>query len=188
MNLPAADLGIMAEHLPTHEGVISKLKIFYEIVDNQELKKLLQLNTQMLMEHVSVMLKLIDPDNKEEVKLAEMPDLQINMKSIKLSEQEKDIVLETRAVSKLMGSDNFNSALMMKDMNVKNIHIQMAYQDVRMQMLYNMIVEHVDADFTPRVTEAMQSKTYDKYKHILKEQGFKRKNPAEAAAPDNSIF
>lgn len=169
MNLPAADLGIMAEHLPTHEGVISKLRIFKGIVDNQELKKLIQLNIQMLREHVRAMLELIDPNRKGEVKLAEMPDIQINTEMLQLSEQEKDIVLETRSASKLMGSDNFNSALMMKDMNVKNIHIQMSYQDVRMQILYNMVVEHVDGDFTPRVTEAMQSKTYEKYKHILKE-------------------
>ncbi|MFT9597418.1 hypothetical protein [Mesobacillus sp.] len=169
MNLPAADLGIMAEHLPTHEGVISKLRIFKEIVDDQELKKLIQLNIQMLREHVRAMLELIDPNRKGEVKLADMPDIQLNTEMLKLSEQEKDIVLETRAVSKLMGSNNFNSALMMKDMNVKNIHIQMAYQDVRMQMLYNMVVEHVNGDFTPLVTEAMQSKTHEKYKHILKE-------------------
>ena len=169
MNLPAVDLGIMAEHLPTHEGVISKLKIFKEIVNNQEFKKLIQLNIQMLREHVRVMLELINPDRKGEVKLAEMPDIQINTEMLKLSEQEKDIVLETRAVSKLMGSDNFNSALMMKDMNVKNIHIQMAYQNVRMQMLYNMVVEHVNGAFTPRVTEAMQLKTHEKYRHILKE-------------------
>ena len=169
MNLPAADLGIMAEHLPTHEGVISKLKIFNEIVKNPELKKLIQSNIQMLWDHVKVMLELINPDHKGEVKLAELPDLQVNVEMVKLSEQEKDIVLETRAVSKLMGSDNFNSALMMKDLNVKNIHIQMAYQDIRMQMLYNMVVEKVNGDFTPRVTEAMQSKTHEKYKHILKE-------------------
>ncbi|WP_233434960.1 hypothetical protein [Mesobacillus jeotgali] len=81
------------------------------------------------------MLELIDPNRKGEVKLAEMPDIQINTEMLQLSEQEKDIVLETRAASKLMGSDNFNSALMMKDMNVKNIHIQMSYQDVRMQIL-----------------------------------------------------
>lgn len=168
MNLPAVDLGIMAEHLPTHEGVISKLKIFNEIVENQELKKLIQLNIQMLREHVRAMLELIDPNRKREVKLAEMSDIQINTDKLKLSEQEKEIILETRSGSKLMGSNNFNSALMMKDMNVKNIHIQMAYQDVRMQMLYNMVVEHVDADFTPRVSEEMQAKTHDKYKHILK--------------------
>ncbi|NKE06472.1 hypothetical protein [Mesobacillus selenatarsenatis] len=169
MNFPAVDLGIMAEHLPTHEGVISKLKIFKDIVDNQEIKKLLQLNIQMLREHVRAMLELIDPDHNGEVKLAELPDMDLNTEMLNLSEQEKDIVLEARAASKLMGSDNFNSALMMKDMNVKNIHIQMAYQDVRMQVLYNMVVEHVNGDFTPHVTEAMQSKTYEKYKHILKE-------------------
>jgi hypothetical protein len=169
MNLPAVDLGIMAEHLPTHKGVISKLKIFHEIVDNQELEKLIQLNIQMLREHVRAMLELIDPKRKGEVKLAEMADIQINTEKLNLTEQEKDIVLETRSASKLMGSNNFNSALMMKDRNVKHIHIQMAYQDVRMQMLYNMIVEHVVADFTPRVTEAMQAKTHEKYKHILQE-------------------
>lgn len=76
MNLPPVDLGIMDEHLPTHEGVISKLKIFKEIVNNQELKKLIQLNISMLREHVRVMLELIDPDHKGEVKLAEMPDIQ----------------------------------------------------------------------------------------------------------------
>jgi hypothetical protein len=169
MNLPAADLGIMAEHLPAHEGAINKLKIFKEIVESQELKKIIQLNIQMLREHVRAMLELIDPRRKGEVELAEMPDIQINTEMLKLSEQEKDIVLETRAASKLMGSNNFNSALMMKDMNVKNIHIQMSYQDIRMQMLYDMVVEHVDGDFTPRVTEEMQAKTHEKYKHILKE-------------------
>lgn len=168
MNLPAADLGIMAEHLPAHEGAINKLKIFKEIVESQELKKIIQLNIQMLREHVRAMLELIDPRRKGEVELAEMPDIQINTEMLKLSEQEKDIVLETRAASKLMGSNNFNSALMMKDMNVKNIHIQMSYQDIRMQMLYDMVVEHVDGDFTPRVTEEMQAKTHEKYKHILK--------------------
>lgn len=169
MNFPAVDLGIMAEHLPAHEGMISKLKIFNEVVDNQELKKLIQLNIQMLREHVRAMLELIDPKRKGEVKLAEMSDIQINTERIKLSEQEKAIVLETRSASKLMGSNNFNSALMMKDMNVKHIHIQMAYQDVRIQMLYNMVVEHVEGDFTPTVTEAMQANTYEKYKHILQE-------------------
>lgn len=169
MNLPAADLGIMAEHLPAHEGTISKLMIFKDIVDNQELKKLIQINIEMLRDHVRAMLELIDPNRKREVMLAEISDIQISTENLNLSEQEKEIVFETRSVSKLMGSNNFNSALMMKDMDVKNIHIQMAYQDVRMQVLYNMVVEHVNGDFTPRVTEAMQSKTYEKYKHILKE-------------------
>ncbi len=38
MSLPAVDLGIMAEHLSTHEGMINKLKIYYPLLTKPVLK------------------------------------------------------------------------------------------------------------------------------------------------------
>lgn len=167
MNLPAVDLGIMAEHLSTHEGVINKLKMYHTTVKNSNLKNLIHLHIKTLRNHVTTMLLLIDPDRNREVHLPKMDHVQLGTGV--LNEMEKDITLELRAASKLMGSDNFNSALLMKNMNVKNIHLQMSYQDITLQMMYNKLINRIDGDFVPMVTKEMQRRTIQKFYHVQKE-------------------
>jgi hypothetical protein len=169
MNLPAVDLGIMAEHLSTHEGVINRLKMYIKTVQNHMLKKILELHLIVLRNHVKTMLALIEPNRTHEVHLPEMNSLDWDVGIGKLEEYEKDIALDTRSTAKLMGSDNFNSALMMKDSNVKNIHLKMSYQDVNMQMMYDHLIKLTQGDFIPRVSAEMQRLTLQHYYHVQNE-------------------
>jgi len=169
MRLPATDLGIMAEHLATHEGMINKFKIYYMTVRNPVLKNLLYRHIHILREHVRVMLEFIDPSKAGQVHLPSLKDIHLKFGNEQISEQEKDITLEARATAKLMSSNNFMSALMMKDVNVKHAHIEMALQEERFQSLYNQIIKHIDGEFTPKVSEKMQLLTLHKYYHILSE-------------------
>ncbi|MRG86864.1 spore coat protein [Salinibacillus xinjiangensis] len=169
MRLPATDLGIMAEHLTTHEGMINKFKLYYTKARNMELRNLLSTHIQVLRNHVRVMLMLIDPAQKEPVQLHRFDDIQLSLGYHQFSKQEKDIILEAKASAKLMASNNFMSALMMKDPNVKQVHIEMAIQEVQLQALYDQIIEHMNWIFTPKVTEQMQLTTLQEYYHLLNE-------------------
>ncbi|MEN1968016.1 hypothetical protein WMZ97_08055 [Lentibacillus sp. N15] len=51
-NLPATDLGIMAEYLTAHKGVINKLELYQKMVTIMELKEIIQLQTNM-MQHTT---------------------------------------------------------------------------------------------------------------------------------------
>lgn len=70
--LPANDIGLMAEHLSTHEGMINKLKIYHMNVKRLELKDTIDLQIKVMHAHVEVMLSLINPQNDDYV---EVPDL-----------------------------------------------------------------------------------------------------------------
>lgn len=59
--LPATDLGLMAEHLTAHKGIINKLEVYHEKVTNSKLKEIIALQTDMMRVHVKVMLALINP-------------------------------------------------------------------------------------------------------------------------------
>ncbi|MBY4605716.1 MULTISPECIES: spore coat protein [Bacillus] len=166
MKLPAADLGIMAEHLSTHEGVISKLKAYESAVRHNDLRYLLHLHASLLRSHVTAMLALIDPAQTSEVHLPEMPLVHFYQLSRALSAAEKDIALEARSTAKLMGSDNFNSALMMKHPNVRNIHLQMSFQDAALQMLYTLLIRRGNGEFVPMASEQMQRLTLQNYQHV----------------------
>lgn len=169
MRLPSVDLGLMAEHLATHEGMISKLKMYYGYVGNAVLKTVIGVHIEVLKRHVRIMLELIDPYQMGPIQLNRMGDIHLNNFVEALSEHEKAISLEARATAKSMAADNFTSALLMKDMQVKFIHIEMALQEVKLQSLYNEIIQQINADFTPKATEQMQLQTLEKYKHVLKE-------------------
>lgn len=169
MTLPAADLGIMAEHLSTHEGMIRKLNIYYKTVTNPILKNLLCTHINVLRDHVRAMLTLIDPNQNRQVHLHGMQDVHLSNLYGNYTEEEMDIALEAGATAKLMASDNFTSALMMKDLNVKNIHVEMALQDVNLHAMYNVIINYNTEGFTPKVTPNMQQLTYQRYYHVLHE-------------------
>lgn len=169
MRLPSADLGIMAEHLATHEGMINKLKMYSLIVSNSVLKKLIEIHIEVLRRHVKIMLELINPNQIGPFQLNRMEEINLNSNVEALSEQEKEISLEARATAKSMAADNFSSALMMQDKYVRLIHIEMALQDVRLQSLYDEIISQANGDFTPKASEQMQLLTLEKYKHVLEE-------------------
>ncbi|NLP51661.1 hypothetical protein [Bacillus sp. RO1] len=170
MNLPAVDLGIMAEHLSTHEGVINRMKMYDHSVQNPMLKKLLDLHIKTLKNHAETMLALIEPDRTQEIHLPEMDTIVWEGDFGELEEYEKDIALDLRSTAKLMGSDNFNSALMMKDYNVKNIHLKMSYQDVTLQVMYDHLIKLAQGEFIPIVSKDMQLLVLNHYYHVLNEK------------------
>ncbi|QOR67338.1 hypothetical protein IM538_04145 [Cytobacillus suaedae] len=169
MRLAAVDLGIMAEHLATHEGMISKLKRYHAEVSNPILKHLLHSQIYILKSHVQAMLALIDPRYQGQVSIPRVDEVPLNLQNQTFTEQEIDTTLEVRAMSKLMAGDNFMSALMMKDKNVKHIHVQMAEQEEKFQSMYNEIIKYVNADYVPKASEQEQLETLKKYYHVLNE-------------------
>jgi len=169
VRLPSADLGLMAEHLATHEGMINKLKMYYVIVSHSVLKKLIEVHIDVLRRHVKIMMELINPNQTGPFQLSRMEEINLNNHVEALTEQEKDISLEVRATAKSMAADNFSSALMMQNIYVKHIHIEMALQEVRLQSLYDEIIRHANGDFTPKAEDQMQLLTLEKYKHVLDE-------------------
>jgi hypothetical protein len=168
MQLPAIDLGLMAEHLAAHEGVIFKLKVYHQNVQNKALKKILRIHIETLESHVAAMLLLIDPNRVQKVRL---PDLQDNIDETigNLLPWEKNIALESRSTAKLMGTDNFNSAAMMKNDNVKSIHTKMSDQDIALQKMYNKVITAANGDYVPMASIEEQWKTLQKYQHVMKE-------------------
>lgn len=170
MKLPAADLGIMAEHLATHEGMINKFKLYYQKVQNPTLKALIDIQIKVLRLHVQTMLAFIDPNKKGPIHLHNIfNDYQFTGLQNNISEEEKDILLEARATAKLMAMNNFNSALMMKEQNVSHVHIEMAMQERYMQHFYNEMIKQIDGDYTPKSSIEMQYLTLQKYAHVLHE-------------------
>lgn len=165
MILPAVDLGLMAEHIEAHEGVINRIKIYETMVRNKKLQRLLSVHKRMLRNHVITMLALINPDRQTEVQLPEM-ELLTMVGTHELEKFEKEILLDAMSTAKLMGGDNFNSSLMMKNINVKNIHMQMSYQDVSVQMIYEQLLEAVEGDFLPMASIEEQRKTLKHFAHV----------------------
>src|SRR5699024_12336884 len=70
--LPSVDLGLIAEHLSTHEGMINKLKVYHINTTNPELKSIIALQINVMMSHVRVMLFLINTDNNEYVDVLDL--------------------------------------------------------------------------------------------------------------------
>lgn len=169
LRLPSADLGLMAEHLAVHEGVISKLKSYYMTVNNPVLKSLLEVHVNVLRSHVRVMLSLIDPYQDRAYHLDNVEKVSVKLDYVELSKQEKDITLEGRSTAMFMASDNFMSAQKMKNSMVKHVHFEMALQDVGLQALYTNVLQQINGDFTPKSTDEMQLLTYKKYYHVMNE-------------------
>lgn len=172
MTLPATDLGLMAEHLSTHEGMLNKLKYYHNKVTNAELKEVIGLQINGMRAHVRVMLMLINPYQDEYV---EVPPLEANTRNQYHREKtwgqntldNKSIALEARASAKCMANENFVSALMMKNSNAKHAHIEMALQQATLQEMYGEFIKKMGWAFVPHVSEEDQINTYQHFQHIL---------------------
>ncbi|SET74750.1 hypothetical protein SAMN05421676_107168 [Salinibacillus kushneri] len=170
-HLPAVDLGLMADHLSAHEGVIHKLKAYQEIVTNHQLRDIIRLQENVMRTHVWVMLALINPEYSHYV---EVPPLSngstkhsFNSEKNEISHNNKWIVLELRNTAKNMSSTNYNSALMMQNTNVINAHIEMALQQHQLQKKYDEFITHMRWQFVPRVSVEEQVNTFLHFQHLL---------------------
>lgn len=168
--LPATDLGIMAEHLTAHEGVINKLEVYQANVTNSVLKEIIVLQKNMMRAHVGVMLALINPNESGYI---EVPDLtNYSRANYHQGEQSpngnnKWIALETHTTAKCMSNENYVSALMMKDQNVRNAHVEMALQQLTIQEKLAAFIEKMGWSFVPHVSVQDQVNTYQHFQHML---------------------
>ncbi|MGJ9383865.1 hypothetical protein [Salipaludibacillus sp. CF4.18] len=64
MRLPVIDIGLMNEHLATHEGLLGKLDVYLEATLDKFLMKLITAQREMLKVHIQVMLELLKPQKK----------------------------------------------------------------------------------------------------------------------------
>ncbi|WP_053220128.1 hypothetical protein [Virgibacillus senegalensis] len=163
-NLPAADLGIMAEHLSAHKGIIHKLNVYQRMVQSPQLKKIIRQQANAMQGHVHIMLAFIDPAYHEPI---EVPPLYVfeekgyeNWQNGEAGENDQWIALEVHSTAKQMADDNFSSALMMKDMAVRNAHVEMALQQTELLRRYDAFLEEMGWMYVPLSDIKSQQDTY----------------------------
>lgn len=170
--LPAADLGIMTEHLSAHEGVINKLNVYHEKATNNDLKEIIALQVNVMRVHVRVMLALLDPQNNDDV---EVPDLNVYRANDfyqgpgkqEVDYNNKWIALEAHTTATFMSNENYVSALMMKDRNARNAHVEMALQQLEVLKRYAAFINQMGWLFVPYVSMKDQVNTYQHFQYIL---------------------
>ncbi|WP_010650480.1 hypothetical protein [Oceanobacillus massiliensis] len=170
-SLPAIDLGLMAEHLTAHEGVINKLSYYQSLVSNTELRNILKLQENVMHSHVWVMLAFINPNYHNNV---EVPPLSVYREEHIFERPEKGennkwIALEAHSTAKNMSVENYNSAMMMQNENVKNAHIKMALQQNRIGEKYTHFIKMMGWSYAPKATTQAQINTFLHFDHLLKQ-------------------
>src|SRR5699024_8678531 len=76
---------------------------------------------------------------------------------------DKWIALEAHAGAKLMSNENYTSALLMKDRNVRNAHVEMAMQQLEIQKRYSDFINRMGWSFVPHADAQEQVKTYQHF-------------------------
>ncbi|CAM3683884.1 hypothetical protein GCM10009865_43970 [Aeromicrobium ponti] len=167
MILKAIDLSLMAEHLNIHKAVIEKLKLFFCTVDDPELRQVLYEQIVIMDNHVRVMINLMDPQINENITVEALTDVKpvpIDCKSPVNQLTEQNIAIEGRHTARSMALDNFTSALAMKAENIKNIHVQMSLQQVRLQDKYSHIIKKKGWVHVPDVSREEQIEAMKAFK------------------------
>lgn len=172
-SLPAIDLGLMAEHLSAHEGVINKLAAYQSSVTNMELRNILNLQENVMRSHAWVMLAFINPNYHNDVEVPPLTSFRIEHEhtSDKLENgnggNNKWIALEAHDTAKNMSTENYNSAMKMQNMNVKNAHIEMALQQNQIKEKYASFIKKMGWAFAPNAANRAQTNTFLHFEHLL---------------------
>ncbi|GAA0443548.1 MAG: spore coat protein [Bacillota bacterium] len=167
--LPAIDLGLMSEHLAAHEGELCKLNMYFAIANSSQLKNILKLQSNVMYAHVLVMLALINPYHQQPVKLPSMDNTHSdqNVKHSTATKNDKWIATEAHTSAKSMANDNFISALMMQDQHVRDIHVEMALQQLKIQENYEDFLKNMGWTFVPYTTSEEQLNTYYHFQQLF---------------------
>jgi len=166
--LPAIDVQLMNEHLTTHEGVLYKLRMYYYHAKHPILKQIIQKQYMVMMDHVRVMLELLDPSRTKEVQLAPIQvDLLPSSLEVPIAQQDKPVAIEGRATAQNMANMNFISALMMKDPKVKAIHKEMSLQQASLQELYSKFLSMAFNEEPPMSSRNQHQDIIKRHKHLL---------------------
>ncbi|MEQ6388552.1 hypothetical protein RZN22_04405 [Bacillaceae bacterium S4-13-58] len=175
MLLPAIDAGLMETHLSTHEGKLFKLHTFYHQAEDPHLKELLLLQIKVMKVHVPVMLSFFNPHLNEWIELPMVDELYHDLFSLPHSTDgnhsvDKPIALEAKSTATEMAQENFTSALMMKNENVKHVHVHMALQQYELLKKFEKYLKHKGwAAWHLNASKKGQLETIQKYQHLLQQ-------------------
>ncbi|MFE8699635.1 hypothetical protein ACFYKX_03240 [Cytobacillus sp. FJAT-54145] len=166
--MKAIDLGLMANHLKTHDAVITKLKRYYCSTNHPNLKEILALQIAVMESHVKVMLLLISPSHHGYVTVPTIEQIKPFQATCQpnSSLSDQDIALEAHSTAKSQAGDNFSSALFMQNKNVKEAHFHMAYQQARILEWYGQFIKKMGWKVDPSVSDAERIKTIQQYQAL----------------------
>ncbi|MFS0888833.1 spore coat protein [Peribacillus frigoritolerans] len=169
MIIKSIELGLMAEHLTAHKGILAKLHNYYCSAHNPELKQIIHDQFIIMRNHVGVMLMLIDPEINERVTVGELKKVQpieFICREKGFPMRDRDIALEGRSTAKSMSEDNYLSALRMETLNIRHIHIQMAIQQTALQERYGNLIKKKRWADIPDASLGEQEKTLSLFKEM----------------------
>lgn len=171
MLLPIIDVGLMNEHLSTHEGLLGKLDLYQTNASASYLKKIIAIQQTLLKTHIQVMLDLLNPSNQNWIQL---PNINLEEKLTfswpvhsEFDRLTKRITLELQATAKSMAHTNFNSALMMKNKNVKHVHYEMAFQQATYMNYISAFLKEKDWTPSAKATQATQRKIIEHFNSLV---------------------
>lgn len=171
MLLPIIDVGLMNEHLSTHEGLLGKLELYLIESSATYLNKIITIQQTLLKTHIQVMLELLNPSNE---KWIELPSINLEKKLTfswpvysDFDVLTKRITLELQSTAKSMAHTNFNAALMMKNKNVKHVHYQMAVQQATYMNFISAFVTEKDWAPSINATQATQRKVIEHFHSLV---------------------
>ncbi|WP_117170735.1 hypothetical protein [Paraliobacillus sediminis] len=171
MLLPIIDVGLMNEHLSTHEGLLGKLDLYLIDSSATYLQKIITIQQTVLKSHIQVMLELLNPSNENWI---ELPSINLEEKlSISwpvysdFDTLTKRITLELQSAAKAMAHTNFTSALMMKNENVKHVHYEMAVQQATYMNYISAFVKEKDWAPSIKASQVTQRKVIEHFNSLI---------------------
>lgn len=178
--LKTVDVGLMANHLPAHKGVISRLELYMRITKDQQLASVLSKQIGTMKNHVQVMNQLLSPNGNTNVILPPIPQNtpvysnQGNFLEVEI--EDKDIALDAHFTATAMANENFTSANNMKNPNVKQIHLGMGMQQSDIAEQHELLVKQRGWLTHPDATASEQSQA-------MSPLGMNQQNPAAMNIP-----
>ncbi len=157
------DVGLMANHLDAHKGVIKRLELYMRMTKNQQLVHTLNQQIGAMKNHVKVMNQLLDPTNTNPVTLPPIPQNVMNhgiqSPFIDTGMVDRDITFDALFTANAIANDNFISSSNMKNQQVKQLHAEMAKQQSHIANQYEMLAEQLGWLSHPDATNQEQTQS-----------------------------
>ena len=159
--LKTIDVGLMANHLPTHKGIISRLELYINHATEQQLVTIFQKQVGLMKNHVKVMNQLLNPSQNNNIVLPPIPQnvpLYSNQsEKVDIGIDDRNMALDAHFTATAMANDNFVSATNMKNPQVKKIHVEMALQQSDIASQLEMLSKQLGWLSHPNATDVEQN-------------------------------
>ena len=143
--LKTIDVGLMANHIPTHKGIIKRLEIYANNSLEPQLTAILNKQITIMENHVKVMNQLLN--QTPNVVLPPIPqNIPINSNRSMNSNtgmEDRAIALDSHFTATAMANENFLSATNMKNPQVKRLHVEMALQQLEISNQHEMLAQQL---------------------------------------------